>query len=87
MGFILSVKDKLPQEGPIKWCGTLNLQEDGWDTEPFKLTDVDGKLYGRGATDDKVSKDNKPLIVALQRPSLETKTMGKFKGIFLLLKE
>lgn len=68
MGFILSVKEKLPLEGPIKWCGTLNLQEDGWDTEPFKLTDVDGKLYGRGATDDKVSKDNKPLKVACKDP-------------------
>ena len=31
-----------------------NLQEDGWDTEPFVLTEVDGKLYGRGSTDDKV---------------------------------
>jgi acetylornithine deacetylase/succinyl-diaminopimelate desuccinylase-like protein len=30
-------------------CG----QEDGWDTEPFVLTEKNGKLYGRGATDDK----------------------------------
>lgn len=29
------------------------LKEDGWDTEPFVLTLRDGKLYGRGSTDDK----------------------------------
>ena len=29
------------------------VQEDGWDTEPFVLTEKNGKLYGRGATDDK----------------------------------
>jgi len=33
----------------------LYLQDDGWDTEPFVLTEKDGKLFGRGATDDKVS--------------------------------
>lgn len=29
------------------------LKEDGWDTDPFVLTEKDGKLFGRGSTDDK----------------------------------
>lgn len=29
------------------------LVEDGWNTDPFKLTESGGVLYGRGATDDK----------------------------------
>lgn len=37
--------------------GHLDVQpahkEDGWDTEPFVMTEVDGKMYGRGSTDDK----------------------------------
>lgn len=37
--------------------GHLDVQpaaiEDGWDTEPFVLTEKDGKLFGRGSTDDK----------------------------------
>ena len=37
--------------------GHLDVQpaskEDGWDTDPFVLTEKDGKLFGRGSTDDK----------------------------------
>jgi len=37
--------------------GHLDVQpaakEDGWDTEPFVLTEKEGKLFGRGSTDDK----------------------------------
>eukprot|EP00529_Nitzschia_sp_RCC80_P036473 CAMPEP_0113500620 /NCGR_PEP_ID=MMETSP0014_2-20120614/32442_1 /TAXON_ID=2857 /ORGANISM="Nitzschia sp." /LENGTH=195 /DNA_ID=CAMNT_0000395001 /DNA_START=230 /DNA_END=813 /DNA_ORIENTATION=- /assembly_acc=CAM_ASM_000159 len=28
-------------------------EEDGWDTDPWTLTELGGKLYGRGSTDDK----------------------------------
>ncbi|XP_065074997.1 uncharacterized protein LOC135698791 [Ochlerotatus camptorhynchus] len=42
---------------PVVLYGHLDVQpairEDGWDTEPFVLTEKDGKLYGWGACDDK----------------------------------
>jgi nonspecific dipeptidase len=46
-----------PKKKMICLYGHLDVQpakkSDGWDTEPFVLTEVDGKLYGRGSTDDK----------------------------------
>lgn len=37
--------------------GHLDVQpaqtSDGWDTEPFELIEKDGKMFGRGSTDDK----------------------------------
>lgn len=37
--------------------GHLDVQpaakEDGWETDPFELVEKDGKLFGRGSTDDK----------------------------------
>jgi len=46
-----------PQKKTVLIYGHLDVQpafkEDGWDTEPFVLTEVDGKLFGRGSTDDK----------------------------------
>ncbi|XP_015586059.1 cytosolic non-specific dipeptidase [Cephus cinctus] len=46
-----------PKKKTVLLYGHLDVQpallEDGWDTEPFTLVEKDGKLYGRGSTDDK----------------------------------
>jgi nonspecific dipeptidase len=46
-----------PKKKTILIYGHLDVQPaslgDGWDSEPFILTERDGKLYGRGSTDDK----------------------------------
>ncbi|PIK55056.1 putative cytosolic non-specific dipeptidase [Apostichopus japonicus] len=46
-----------PNKKTVCIYGHLDVQpaklSDGWDTEPFVLTEKDGKLYGRGSTDDK----------------------------------
>lgn len=46
-----------PSKKTLLIYGHLDVQPaskaDGWDTEPFVLTEKNGNLYGRGATDDK----------------------------------
>jgi len=46
-----------PTKKTLLVYGHLDVQPaekgDGWDTEPWVLTEKDGKLYGRGSTDDK----------------------------------
>ncbi|XP_044282436.1 cytosolic non-specific dipeptidase isoform X1 [Varanus komodoensis] len=46
-----------PHKKTVCVYGHLDVQpaalEDGWDSEPFTLVERDGKLYGRGSTDDK----------------------------------
>jgi acetylornithine deacetylase/succinyl-diaminopimelate desuccinylase-like protein len=46
-----------PSKKTVCVYGHLDVQpasvEDGWDTDPFVLTEVEGRLYGRGSTDDK----------------------------------
>jgi len=54
---ILGTLGEDPKKKTVLIYGHLDVQpaliEDGWDTDPFVLTEKDGKLYGRGATDDK----------------------------------
>ncbi|NXK32533.1 CNDP1 dipeptidase, partial [Piprites chloris] len=48
---------KDPQYTTICFYGHVDVQpakkEDGWNTDPYTLTEIDGNLYGRGATDNK----------------------------------
>ena len=54
---ILGTLGNDPNKKTVCIYGHLDVQpallEDGWDTKPFVLTEKDGKLYGRGSTDDK----------------------------------
>ncbi|XP_036891777.1 beta-Ala-His dipeptidase isoform X1 [Sturnira hondurensis] len=54
---ILAELGKEPKKPTVCFYGHLDVQPaaqaDGWLTAPFVLTEVDGKLYGRGATDNK----------------------------------
>lgn len=46
-----------PSKKTVLIYGHLDVQpaliEDGWSVEPFKMIEKEGKLYGRGANDDK----------------------------------
>lgn len=46
-----------PKKKTVLVYGHLDVQpahiSDGWDSEPFELTEKNEKLYGRGSSDDK----------------------------------
>ncbi|CAN0154130.1 unnamed protein product [Lampetra planeri] len=54
---ILAEIGRDPAKKTVCVYGHLDVQpaqlEDGWDSDPFTLTHRNGKMYGRGATDDK----------------------------------
>jgi nonspecific dipeptidase len=78
------------------------VKEDGWDSDPFVLTERDEKLYGRGSTDDKgpalswlwvIQAHRKlnvglPLNVKLMFEGMEESgSVGMFEAIRMLSKE
>nr|CAB3231965.1 cytosolic non-specific dipeptidase-like [Phallusia mammillata] len=54
---ILGTLGNDPKKKTLCVYGHLDVQpaklSDGWDTEPFVLTEIEGKMFGRGSTDDK----------------------------------
>ncbi|NXT81474.1 CNDP1 dipeptidase, partial [Zapornia atra] len=54
---ILGELGKNPQNPTVCFYGHVDVQpakkEDGWKTDPYMLTEINGNLYGRGATDNK----------------------------------
>ncbi|XP_010202681.2 beta-Ala-His dipeptidase [Colius striatus] len=54
---ILGELGKDPQKPTVCFYGHVDVQpakkEDGWKTDPYTLTEINGNLYGRGATDNK----------------------------------
>lgn len=54
---ILGILGNDPAKKTVVVYGHLDVQpallEDGWDTQPFVLTEKNAKLYGRGSSDDK----------------------------------
>ncbi|NWU70356.1 CNDP1 dipeptidase, partial [Pterocles burchelli] len=54
---ILGELGKDPQNPTVCFYGHVDVQpakkEDGWKTDPYTLTEINGNLYGRGATDNK----------------------------------
>ncbi|XP_061450395.1 beta-Ala-His dipeptidase-like [Rhineura floridana] len=54
---ILAGLEKDPEKPTVCFYGHLDVQpatlEDGWSTEPYNLTEINGSLYGRGTSDDK----------------------------------
>ncbi|KAL3284806.1 hypothetical protein HHI36_018946 [Cryptolaemus montrouzieri] len=54
---IFGTLGKDPKKKTVLVYGHLDVQpaakEDGWHTDPFTLVEKDGKLYGRGSSDDK----------------------------------